>query len=57
VATANITPDPTGIGCYDEVLFINVVPTILPAKRRVDNTEPPKICRIDGHKHGLGGQN
>jgi hypothetical protein len=91
VATANITPDPSGIAYYDENLFVNVMrtgvvkarkldpmmPTTLfsgmtdhdlkaifaylrtvpPAKHRVDNTEPPTHCRIDGQMHGGGDKN
>ncbi len=91
VASANITPDPSGIPYYDETLFLQtmhtgfvkarrlnqIMPwsdfrhlteedlkgifaylqTLRPVKHRVDNTEPPTLCRLCGFKHGAGNQN
>jgi Cytochrome c len=31
--------------------------TLKPVSHRVDNTEPPTLCPLDGTIHGLGGQN
>jgi mono/diheme cytochrome c family protein len=31
--------------------------TIPPVRHRIDNTEPPTLCRIDGQMHGLGNTN
>lgn len=31
--------------------------TLPPAKHRIDNTEPPTKCPIDGNEHGLGNKN
>jgi len=91
VASANITPDPSGISYYDEALFIQTirtgyvkarqinqimgwwhyrnltdddlkaifayVRTFKPVKHRVDNAEPPTLCRLCGSRHGLGDKN
>jgi mono/diheme cytochrome c family protein len=91
VAAANLTPDASGIGYYDEALFIqairtgyvrarklnSVMPwwafrnmtdddlkavfaylhTLKPVHHLVDNAEPPKQCKLCGHKHGLGDRN
>lgn len=91
VATANITPDPSGISYYDENLFCEVMrtgmvrarklnalmpynqykgmtdgdisdifaylKTLKPVSHRVDNTEPPTMCKKCGFKHGLGEKN
>ena len=91
VASANITPDPSGIPYYDEALFIQtmrtgyvkarelnqIMPwwhfrnltdedlkaifgylrTLKPVKHRVDNTEPPTLCKLCGSRHGLGDRN
>jgi mono/diheme cytochrome c family protein len=91
VASANLTPDASGIGYYDEALFIqairrgyvrarklsSVMPwwafrnmtdadlkaefaylrTLKPVHHVVDNAEPPKQCKLCGHKHGLGDRN
>ena len=91
VATANITPDPSGISYYDENLFREVMRTgmvrarklnelmpynqykgmtdgdisdifaflrtLKPVSHRVDNTEPPTMCKKCGFKHGLGDKN
>jgi mono/diheme cytochrome c family protein len=91
VASANITPDPSGISYYDEAQFLETIHTgtvkgrklnvmmpwwnyknltdddlksifaflrtLKPAKHRVDNTETPTKCRIDGNMHGLGDKN
>jgi predicted HAD superfamily phosphohydrolase len=91
VASANITPDATGISYYDENLFVEsmrtgfvharklnqIMPwsifrnltgedlnamfaylrTLKPVSHRVDNTEPPALCKLCGMRHGLGGQN
>ena len=88
VASANITPDPSGISYYDESLFLQVMRTgavkgrklnvmmptwaysgltdqdlkaiyaylrtIAPARHRIDNTEKPSLCKIDGQMHGMG---
>jgi mono/diheme cytochrome c family protein len=90
-ASANLTPDPSGISYYDEKLFLQVLrtgevgarklkPVMNPAlfktlsddelkdvfaylrsvpavKHRVDNTEPPTLCRICRQKHGAGESN
>jgi mono/diheme cytochrome c family protein len=90
-ASANLTPDPSGISYYDEKLFLQVLrtgqvgarklkavmnPTLfknlsddelknvfaylrtVPAvKHRVDNTEPPTLCRLCRQKHGGGDSN
>jgi len=91
VATANITPDASGISYYDEPLFLQVMhtgyvkarplsqimpwwdfkgfadedlkamfaylQTLPPVKHRVDNAEPPTLCRICGNRHGAGDKN
>jgi hypothetical protein len=91
VASANITPDPSGISYYDEALFVQTfrtgyvkareinqimgwwhyrnltdedlkgmfayLRTLKPVKHRVDNTEPPGLCKLCGNKHGLGERN
>jgi mono/diheme cytochrome c family protein len=91
VASANITPDPSGISYYDEAMFVQVMRTglvkgrklnvmmptwafagltdqdlqaiyaylrtIPPAHHRIDNTEKPSLCKIDGQMHGLGEMN
>ena len=91
VASANITPDPSGISYYDEALFLQTMRTgyvkarelnqvmgwwhyrnltdedlkaifaylrtLKPVKHRVDNTEPPTLCKICGAMHGLGNRN
>jgi hypothetical protein len=91
VASANITPDPSGISYYDEALFIQTfrtgyvkarqlnqimgwwhyrnltdddlkaiftyLKTLKPVKHRVDNTETPTFCKLDGSMHGLGNMN
>lgn len=91
VASANLTPDPTGIPYYDEALFISAMrtgtvrgrelnktmpwpalrnltdedltgmfaylKTLKPVRHRVDNTEPPTLCPLDGAMHGAGNQN
>ena len=31
--------------------------TLPPAKHRIDNTEPPTKCPLDGNEHGLGNKN
>jgi mono/diheme cytochrome c family protein len=31
--------------------------TLKPAQHRVDNTEPPTLCKLCGNKHGLGDRN
>jgi mono/diheme cytochrome c family protein len=90
-ASANLTPDPSGISYYDEKLFLQVLrtgevgarklkPVMNPAlfkslsddelkdvfaylrtvpaiQHRVDNTEPPTLCRICRQKHGGGESN
>jgi mono/diheme cytochrome c family protein len=91
VASANLTPDASGIGYYDEALFIQAIRTgsvrarkldsampwwifrnmtdddlkavfaylrtLKPVHHMVDNTEPPTLCKLCGHKHGLGDRN
>jgi mono/diheme cytochrome c family protein len=91
VASANITPDPSGISYYDEQLFLQVMhtgyvkarplsqimpwwdfknysdddlkamfaylKTLPPVKHRVDNTEPPTLCKVCGAMHGAGDRN
>ncbi|HZO99416.1 MAG TPA: c-type cytochrome [Terriglobia bacterium] len=88
VASANITPDPSGISYYDEAMFLEMIRTgyvkarkinqimpwwhfrdltdedlkgifahlrtFKPVQHRVDNTEPPTLCRICGFSHGAG---
>jgi len=31
--------------------------TLKPVQHRVDNTEPPTVCALDGRTHGAGNQN
>ena len=31
--------------------------TLKPVHHLVDNTEPPTLCKLCGHKHGLGDRN
>jgi mono/diheme cytochrome c family protein len=91
VASANITPDPSGISYYTRAMFFQVMregrlgarelnpimlsgyfrgmsdrdigaifaylKTLKPVKHRVDNTDPPTRCRLDGQMHGLGDLN
>jgi mono/diheme cytochrome c family protein len=90
VFSANLTPDASGIGYYDEALFIETIRTgyvrarelkampwwsfrnmtdedlkatfaylrtLKPVHHLVDNTEPPTLCKLCGHKHGLGDHN
>jgi mono/diheme cytochrome c family protein len=91
VASANITPDPSGISYYDEALFVRVMRTasvkgrklnvmmptwafnglsdqdlkaiyaylrtLPPVRHRIDNTEKPSLCKIDGQMHGMGEMN
>ena len=91
VASANLTPDPSGIPYYDEAMFIKAMrtgtvgtralnksmpwavlgtmsdedlagifaylKTLKPVHHRVDNTEPPTFCPLDGSMHGAGNQN
>lgn len=90
VASANITPDASGIGYYDEALFLEVMRTghvkarslkVMPwfvyrnmtdddlesvfaylrtvkaVQHRVDNGEPPTLCKLCRNKHGLGDRN
>lgn len=91
VASANLTPDPSGIAYYDEAMFIKAMrtgtvgsrelsktmpwsvlgnmtdedlagmfaylKTLKPIHHRVDNTEPPTLCPLDGTMHGAGNQN
>jgi mono/diheme cytochrome c family protein len=91
VAGANITPDASGIGYYDEALFTQtmrtglvrarqlnqIMPwpfyrdmtdedlhatfaylkTLKPVRHRVDNTEPPTLCKLCKAAHGLGAEN
>jgi hypothetical protein len=91
VASANITPDASGISYYDEALFIQMMRTgyvkareinqimpwwhfrnltdddlkamfaylrtLKPVKHRVDNTDPPTLCKLCGSRHGLGDRN
>ena len=90
-ASANLTPDASGISYYDEKLFLQTLrtgevgarklkPVMNPAlfkslsdddlkdvfaylrtapavKHRVDNTEPPTLCRLCRQKHGGGESN
>jgi mono/diheme cytochrome c family protein len=90
-ASANLSPDASGISYYDEKLFLQILrtgevgarklkPVMNPAlfknlsddelkdvfaclravaavKHRVDNTEPPSLCRICRQKHGGGESN
>lgn len=90
-ASANLTPDPSGIPYYDEAMFIKTMrtgaararelnktmpwsvlrnltdedlagifaylKTLKPVGHRVDNTEPPTLCPLDGAMHGAGKQN
>ena len=91
VASANLTPDPSGIPYYDQAMFIKAMrtgkvgtrelnktmpwavlanmtdedlagifaylKTLKPIHHRVDNTEPPSLCQVDGAMHGAGDQN
>ncbi len=91
VASANLTPDASGIGYYDEALFIQAIRTgsvrarklspamlwwvyrnmtdedlkavfaylrtLKPVHHVVDNAEPPTLCKLCGHKHGMGNHN
>jgi mono/diheme cytochrome c family protein len=91
VASANLTPDASGIVYYDEARFIETIHTgyvgarvlnsimpwwafrnmtdddlkgvfaylrtLKPVHHDVDNTEPPKQCKLCGKKHGLGDHN
>lgn len=91
VASANLTPAPSGIPYYDEGMFIKAMrtgavasrelnktmpwsvlanmtdedlagifaylKTLKPVGHRVDNTEPPTLCPLDGAMHGAGNQN
>lgn len=91
VASANLTPDPSGIPYYDEAMFIKAMrtgtvgtrrlsqtmpwsvlgnmtdedlaaifaylKTLKPIHHRVDNSEPPTLCPLDGAMHGAGNQN
>ena len=91
VASANLTPDASGIGYYDEALFIQAIRTgsvrarklspamlwwvyrnmtdddlkavfaylrtLKPVHHLVDNAEPPTLCKLCGHKHGMGNHN
>jgi|SRR5215472_1055660 len=91
VATANITPDVSGISYYDEALFLELMHTgsvkarklnpIMPiqiyknltdddlkamfaylrtlkaVQHRVDNAEPPTLCKLCRQKHGAGERN
>jgi hypothetical protein len=91
VASANLTPDPSGIPYYDEAMFITAMrtgtvgtrqlsktmpwaalsnmtdedlarifaylKTLKPIHHRVDNTEPPTLCPLDGTMHGAGNLN
>ena len=90
VASANLTPDASGIVYYDEALFIQAMRigsvgarklkhmpwwtfrnmtdddlkavfaylrTLKPVHHRVDNTEPPTLCKLCRQRHGLGDQN
>src|SRR5262249_49449956 len=90
-ASANITPDPSGIGYYDEALFIQAMKTgyvkarklsvimpydvfknmtdqdvkdifaylrtLKPVHHRVDNSEPPTLCKLCRLTHGGGDKN
>lgn len=91
VASANLTPDSSGIPYYDLALFTQVLrtgyaksrvinqvmpwhvfrgmtdediaaifaylKTLKPVVHRVDNTEPPTLCKICGQMHGYGNRN
>ena len=91
VASANLTPDPSGIPYYDQAMFIKAMrtgivgtrelsktmpwpvlrnmtdedlaaifaylKTLKPIRHRVDNTEPPTLCPLDGAMNGAGNQN
>ena len=91
VASANLTPDPSGIPYYDEAMFIKAMrtgavgtrelnktmpwsvlgnmtdqdlagilaylKTLKPIHHRVDNSEPPTLCPLDGSMHGAGNEN
>lgn len=91
VASANITPDPSGISYYDEAMFLEMIRTgyvkariinqimpwdhyrslteedlkgiyayihtLKPVKHRVDNSEPPTLCKVCGFTHGAGNMN
>ncbi|MGC1185980.1 MAG: c-type cytochrome [Candidatus Acidiferrales bacterium] len=91
VASANITPDPSGIPYYSDALFLQalrtgyvgtrklsqIMPwssfrgmtdqdllsifaylkTVPPIHHRVDNSEPPTLCPLDGNMHGGGSGN
>jgi hypothetical protein len=91
VASANITPDASGISYYDEATFIKAMrtgvvgarqisktmpwaavgtmtdedlagmfaylKTLKPVSHRVDNSQPPTLCPLDGAMHGAGNQN
>jgi hypothetical protein len=91
VASANLTPDASGIPYYDEAMFIKAMrtgtvgtrelsktmpwsvlasmtdedlagifaylKTLKPIRHRVDNTEPPTFCPLDGNMHGAGNLN
>lgn len=91
VASANLTPDPSGIPYYDETMFIKAMrtgtvgtrelnqtmpwsvlgrmtnedlaamfaylKTLKPVHHRVDNSQPPTLCPLDGSMHGAGNEN
>jgi hypothetical protein len=91
VASANLTPDPSGIPYYNEAMFIKAMrtgvvgtrelnetmpwsalsnmtdedltamfaylKTLKPIRHRVDNSQPPTLCPLDGAMHGAGDQN
>ena len=91
VASANLTPDPSGIPYYDEAMFIKAMrtgtvgtrelnqtmpwsalgrmtdedlaamfaylKTLKPVHHRVDNTQSPTLCPLDGSMHGAGSEN
>jgi len=91
VASANITPDASGISYYDQAMFIKAMrtgtvgarrlsktmpwpalrnltdedlaamfaylKTLKPVSHRVDNSQPPTLCPLDGAMHGAGDQN
>ena len=91
VASANLTPDPSGIPYYDEATFLKAMrtgtvggralnktmpwsvlgkmtdedlvgifaylKTLTPIQHRVDNTQPPSLCPLDGAMHGAGNLN
>ena len=91
VASANLTPDSSGIPYYDQATFIKAMrsgavgarelnktmpwsvldnmtdedlagifaylKTLKPVHHRVDNTQPPTFCPLDGSMHGAGNQN